>query len=122
MKYIKRIRESNFDNMRFNYDIDPEYVEECFVDLIDLGYRFWVETRFWNIEIPIPNMSQFSKIEILAEESNTLNNLYQTIKLCIDKVKVNREDLIHYIRFPDIHGLEGKIVVKVVLIYQRKKT
>jgi len=72
MKHLKKYNESKVERL------DHDYVKDCFVDLIDMGFNFNTELDrpdFWNYEpgmiplyfindnrIPIPGRNKISKI------------------------------------------------------------
>jgi len=100
MKYIKKYNESD------NNEIDLDYIKMCFIDFEDSGIMDiqQIEDRICIIiELPenysdITNGIEGSYSDCL-EFLNYKVEMVMSIKTCLDKVKIEYDNLRHYIYF-----------------------
>ena len=93
MKHIKRIFESD----KFTKEEILEYLQSCFVDYIDQGYKFVyydrTNTGFYTMEINLGEAKDFNKV---AEIGRRITEISEDFEANMKKVNIEYSNFTYY--------------------------
>ncbi len=99
MKYLNKFNESSIDPK----EIDLEYIDMCFVNFIDDGFKFEFvgkdknqSLNHYELNIKLREKHQVwepNNIDDYVDLSDKMREIFHKIKECVEKVKIQYPDL-----------------------------
>lgn len=101
--------------------IDTEYIDECFVELSDMGYNFVRDNEMYELIIPIYEENDDNVKCNDVEFVNRLERAYNIslmLQECIEKVKTKYPDIVYTLSF----GYQGGDSTNIDLWFEIDKS
>lgn len=110
MKHLKKIFENNNDLV--------EYINMCFVDLLDSGIEFKTSTDYYQLKIDLHQVED--TIESISELGAKIIETTDMISDSMRKVKLEYPDIKYNVYFSRVAGIRNYVINLIILLDDTK--